>query len=110
MQNIVQIYKDRAAFLLKGLQKLSFTVFGGQDAPYLWCKTPNGMASWEFFDHLLHRQQIVCIPGRSFGPEGEGFVRFSAFPEPTQLAETLLRLKKLYANYLKNREFDKEAP
>lgn len=93
-QEILQIYKDRAKFFLEGLQKLGFTVYGGINAPYIWCKTPNDLSSWEFFDFLLEELQIVTIPGRGFGRLGEGFVRFAAFAEPLHLAECLLRMKK----------------
>ena len=95
VQGIIQMYKDRARFLLEGLKKLKLTVFGGVDAPYVWCKAPQSLTSWQFFDLLLERLHIICVPGRGFGLQGEGFVRFSAFAEPAQLAEGLLRMKQL---------------
>ena len=95
VKDIIQMYKDRSHFFFEGLKKLGYTVFGGVDAPYIWCKAPNSLSSWEFFDQLLERLHIICVPGRGFGRRGEGFVRFSAFAEPTQLAEGLLRIKQL---------------
>lgn len=95
IRELIRSYGERARFLKEGLEKLGYTVFGGVDAPYLWCKTPEKCSSWEFFDTLLENAHIVAIPGRGFGVFGEGFVRFSAFAEPTALAEGLLRMKKL---------------
>jgi LL-diaminopimelate aminotransferase len=95
IQELIQTYSDRARFLREGLKHLGYTVYGGVDAPYLWCKTPGNMGSWEFFDLLLEKAHIVAIPGRGFGLSGEGFIRFSAFAEPTSLAEGLLRLKNI---------------
>jgi LL-diaminopimelate aminotransferase len=92
---IIQIYKDRARFLLEGLKKIGMTVYGGHDSPYIWCKTPRSLSSWDFFNHLLESRRIICIPGSAFGRHGEGYVRFSVFTEPSQLAEGLLRLKQL---------------
>ncbi len=80
-------------FSARGLTDLGYTVFGGQDSPYLWCKTPNKVSSWNFFDYLLERYQIVSIPGSGFGQSGEGFIRFSGFADPSSLGEALQRLK-----------------
>jgi LL-diaminopimelate aminotransferase len=93
---IVQTYKDRAAFLFEGLKKIGFTVYGGINAPYIWCKAPRSMTSWQFFDAMLEKLHMISVPGRGFGRRGEGFVRFSAFADPSQLAEGLLRLKQLF--------------
>lgn len=92
-QELIKTYGERARFLKEGLEKLGYTVYGGIDAPYLWCKAPGKMTSWEFFETLLEKAHIVSIPGKGFGLLGERFVRFSAFAEPTALAEGLLRLK-----------------
>lgn len=92
-KELLKTYGERARFLKEGLEKLGYTVYGGVDAPYLWCKAPGKMTSWEFFEVLLEKAQIISIPGSGFGQLGERFVRFSAFAEPTSLAEGLLRLK-----------------
>lgn len=91
----IQIYKNRAQILREGLVKLGYTVYGGEDAPYIWCQTTKGKSSWEFFDHLLHKAHIITVPGAGFGPCGEGYVRFSCFREEALLEKALNRLKKL---------------
>ncbi len=96
IHGIIQTYKDRARFLSEGLKKIGFTVYGGQSAPYIWCKTPGPLTSREFFDRLLERLHILCVPGSGFGRNGEGYVRFSAYTDPPQLAEGLLRLKQIF--------------
>lgn len=93
VQQTVAGYKERSLFLLEGLKKLGYTVYGGTDSPYLFCKTPEGLTSWQFFDRLLNQAQLVCVPGSGFGVHGEGFVRLSAFAHPSALGEALLRLK-----------------
>ena len=94
IREIIASYKERAQFLRKGLQSLGFTIYGGENAPYLFCKTPS-LSSWKFFDLLLERAQIVSVPGSGLGKCGEGFVRFSIFGSPITLSEALIRLQKL---------------
>lgn len=95
VREIIQTYSERARFLRTGLQHLGYTVYGGIDAPYIWCKTPNKMNSWEFFDLLLEKAHLVTIPGQGFGSMGTGFIRLSAFAETTAMADGLLRLKSI---------------
>ncbi len=93
MQELVRTYNERAKVLLEGLKRLGYTVYGGIDSPYIWCKTPPKVTSWEFFDFLLENAHIISIPGLGFGKEGDGYVRFSAFA--ASIAESLFRFKNL---------------
>ena len=88
-------YKQTARILSEGLRSLGYTVYGGANAPYIWCKTPDNMDSWAFFDRLLNQCQIVCTPGVGFGDAGQGFVRFSAFSNRKEVEEALKRMKTL---------------
>ena len=89
---LVDYYMTNARHLADGLRRCGFTVYGGQNAPYIWMKTPDGLSSWDFFDRLLSRCQIVGTPGAGFGSAGEGFFRLSAFGSHEQTAEALERL------------------
>ena len=93
MQQLVRTYSERAKILCEGLKTLGYTVHGGIDSPYVWCKTPPKVNSWAFFDFLLENAFIISVPGVGFGQEGDGYIRFSAFAEPIQ--ESLQRLKGL---------------
>ena len=88
-------YKHTAQLLMNGLQDMGYEVFGGKNAPYIWCRVPNGYDSWSLFDHLLHSCQVVCTPGAGFGPAGEGYVRFSAFSHRKDCEEALERMKTI---------------
>jgi len=94
IKTLVDSYLERARLFRQGLADLGYTVYGGKDAPYLWCKSPQKTTSWHFFDSLLHEHQIISIPGRGFGHAGERFIRFSAFADPSSLGEALQRLQK----------------
>lgn len=86
-------YKGTARLLYDGLRRLGFEVYGGINAPYIWCRVPEGFDSWSYFDYLLEKAQVVCTPGAGFGPAGEGFVRFSAFSHRHHVEMALERMK-----------------
>jgi len=75
----VQHYLEQGKILSTGLNQLGFSCVGGKDAPYIWWKAPSGKTSWEFFDEILEKCQLISIPGRGFGQHGEGYIRLSTF-------------------------------
>lgn len=76
---LVDYYMNNAQIIRKGLKEAGFEVYGGINAPYIWLKTPDNMTSWEFFDYLLNKANVVGTPGSGFGPSGEGYFRLTAF-------------------------------
>ena len=91
----IAVYKRNAKYLTDALDKLGIWYCGGKNAPYIWMKCPRGMSSWEFFDFLLEKAQIVGTPGEGFGECGEGFFRFSTFGSPEDTKSAAERLVKL---------------
>ena len=91
----VDYYKETARILMDGLRKMGYKVYGGKNAPYIWCRVPQGYTSWSFFDYLLNNCQVVCTPGAGFGPAGEGYVRFSAFSPREACEEALKRMESI---------------
>ena len=88
---IIDIYMGNAALIRDSLGKLGYEVYGGVNAPYLWMKTPEGVSSWEFFDRLLRKANVVGTPGSGFGPSGEGYFRLTAFATPDNVKEAMER-------------------
>lgn len=95
-RNTIEYYKNNARIIKDGLQKAGFSVYGGVNAPYIWLKTPNGLTSWEFFDELLERVQVVGTPGSGFGPSGEGYFRLTAFGSAENSKEALARIQSAF--------------
>ena len=91
----VAYYMKNAAAIRDGLLAAGYEVFGGVNAPYIWMKTPDGMTSWEFFDYLLERANVVGTPGSGFGPSGEGYFRLTAFGSYDNTLAALERIKTL---------------
>ncbi len=95
IKGLVDYYMRNASYILDGLKDAGFSVSGGVDAPYIWLKTPDGMTSWDFFDHLLKEANVVGTPGSGFGPHGEGYFRLTAFGSYENTVEAVDRIKKL---------------
>ena len=91
----VAYYMKNAKAIKQGLKDAGYTVFGGVNAPYIWLKTPGEMTSWEFFDDLLARANVVGTPGSGFGPSGEGYFRLTAFGSYENTLAALERIKTL---------------
>lgn len=79
IQQNINYYKENAQIIAKVLQDKGIYFVGGQNSPYIWLKCPNDMSSWEFFDYLLQKVNIVGTPGSGFGKNGEGFFRLTSF-------------------------------
>ena len=92
---LVKFYLTNARLLREGLEAVGITVYGGVNAPYVLLKTPGGMNSWEFFDHLLSSAHLVGTPGSGFGASGEGYFRLSAFNSRSNVEEAVTRFQKV---------------
>lgn len=91
----ISYYMENARIIREGLEKAGFTVFGGKNAPYIWLKVPEGLSSWEFFDKLLTKANVVGTPGVGFGPSGEGYFRLTAFGTKENTIEAMDRIKNM---------------
>ena len=88
-------YQKNAKVIFEGLKSAGLTVSGGVNSPYIWCKTPDGLGSWEFFDKLLEQANVVTTPGAGFGPSGEGYIRLTAFGGAEATEEAVARIKAI---------------
>lgn len=92
---LVSFYMENAAIIRRELSAAGIEVHGGEHAPYVWLKTPEGLDSWDFFDHLLHKAHVVGTPGSGFGAAGEGYFRLSAFNSRSNVEEAMARIRRL---------------
>ena len=94
----IRYYKRNAKLIADTLDELGISYTGGRNSPYIWLKCPNDMGSWEFFDLLLEKANVVGTPGAGFGKNGEGWFRLTAFGDKDRTAEAMERFKKLFGN------------
>ena len=93
-QNIAY-YQENARIISSAMDELGIFYTGGKNSPYIWLECPNGMKSWEFFDMLLTKANVVGTPGSGFGKNGEGFFRLTAFGDRDNTVEAVERIKKI---------------
>lgn len=91
----IAYYMENARLIREGLAQAGYEVSGGVNAPYIWLRAPGEMTSWEFFDDLLTRANIVGTPGSGFGPNGEHYFRLTAFGSRENTVEAMERFRKL---------------
>lgn len=94
-KEMIAYYMKNAKIIREGLADAGYSVSGGVNAPYIWLKTPDNMTSWEFFDYLLNKANVVGTPGSGFGPSGEGYFRLTAFGTYENTLEAIERIKNL---------------
>ena len=92
----IEYYRENAKIIKEGLEKAGFTVFGGVNSPYIWLKVPEGLTSWEFFDELLSKANVVGTPGSGFGPSGEGYFRLTSFGTKENSIEAIRRITEVF--------------
>ncbi len=92
MRETVSYYLENAKIIRTALQELGYDTYGGDNSPYIWTRI-KGMKSWEAFDNMLNKANIVTTPGIGFGQSGEGFLRFSSFGHRKDIEEAVKRLK-----------------
>jgi len=94
----VAYYMENCKTIKQGLDDIGFETYGGENAPYVWLKVPEGLNSWEFFDELLEKIGVVGTPGVGFGPSGEGYFRLTGFGTKENTQKAVQRIKKYYEN------------
>lgn len=90
----IHYYMTNARIMKEGLESTGLKVFGGENAPYLWVKTPREINSWKFFEQMLYEANVVGTPGVGFGPSGEGYIRLTAFGERADCKEAMKRIRR----------------
>ena len=89
-RGLTDFYLGNARLIRAAMAALGLRCVGGDNAPYIWIDV--GRDSWEFFDLLLEKAQVVCTPGAGFGRCGEGHVRISAFNSRENVEKALVRI------------------
>ncbi len=89
---LIDFYMENAKIMKNKLKTAGFTVYGGDNAPYVWIKVPDEMSSWDFFDYLLEKANVVGTPGSGFGVAGEGYFRLSAFNSRANVINAMERI------------------
>jgi LL-diaminopimelate aminotransferase len=93
IKNTIDYYLGNAKIIREKMTALGYACTGGDNSPYIWVKT--GSDSWDFFDTLLEKAQVVTTPGSGFGRCGGGYIRISAFNNREKVVEAMDRIASL---------------
>lgn len=89
----INYYRTNTTNMMKTFDELGVNYYGGKNSPYIWLECPNNMKSWDFFDLLLEKCNVIGTPGEGFGENGEGYFRLSGFGNNERTLEALERIK-----------------
>lgn len=92
VRGLIDHYMGNARILREAAERAGLRVYGGVNAPYIWVETPPGVTSWQMFDRMLEKLNVVITPGSGFGSCGEGYFRISAFNSRENAEEAARRL------------------
>ena len=85
------VYQERRDALCGGLRSIGWEVPDSHGSMFVWAKIPEGHgSSMEFCLELMEKTGVICTPGSSFGPLGEGYVRF-ALTLPSQTIQMAVK-------------------
>lgn len=96
IKSTIEYYKDNARIIARTLSDLGIWFSGGENSPYVFLKCPDNMKSWDFFELLLTKANVVGTPGSGFGRNGETFFRLTAFNSKENTIEATERIKKIF--------------
>ncbi len=94
----INYYKENAKTITDTLDRLGIWYCGGKHSPYIWFRCPDNMGSWEFFDALLSKANVVGTPGEGFGENGKGYFRLTSFSTHENTKEAMKRFEKAFGN------------
>lgn len=86
-------YMARRDALCGGLRRIGWDVPDAQGTMFVWAKIPARFASSvDFVLELMEKTGVICVPGSSFGQQGEGYVRFALVVPPERMEEAVRRI------------------
>ena len=90
-----KMYELRRDTLCEGLSAIGWRVPKSKGSMFVWAPLPDGYTdSMEFCLELVERCGVICTPGCSFGPLGEGYVRFALTLPPEKIEAAVKEIEK----------------
>ena len=90
-----KMYELRRDTLCEGISKIGWQVPKSKGSMFVWAPLPKGYTdSMDFCLELVERCGVICTPGCSFGPLGEGYVRFALTLTPEKIKSAIDEIEK----------------
>ena len=95
VQEQCQMYQERRDALCNGLREIGWDLPNGKGTMFVWARIPGGRTdSMAFCMELMEKAGVIVTPGASFGPHGEGYVRFALVLPPEKIREVVEAIRK----------------
>ena len=89
------LYQERRDALCEGLRSIGWDLPNGKGTMFVWARIPGGrMDSMDFCMELMEKAGVIVTPGASFGPHGEGYVRFALVLPPEKIREAVEAIRR----------------
>ncbi|MDR0298160.1 MAG: pyridoxal phosphate-dependent aminotransferase [Streptococcaceae bacterium] len=87
-------YRRRRDVIIAAMEPLGFEIAKTDGAFYIFAKIPADLNQndYDFCMDLAHSKAVACVPGRGFGPFGEGYIRLSYATSMDVVTEAMARL------------------
>ncbi len=87
-------YQLRRDALCGGLRSIGWNVADSKGSMFVWAPIPETYtSSMQFCEDLMERAGVICTPGISFGPLGEGYVRFALVLPPEEIGNAVQSIR-----------------
>lgn len=97
VRNNCDAIRHRRDILVNGLRSLGWDVTVPRATLYVWMRVPAGYDSHGFTRELLDKAEVVVAPGSAYGPQGEGYIRFSLTLPDRRILEGVDRIKRSFS-------------
>ena len=88
------VYQQRRDALCGGLRSIGWNVPDSHGSMFVWAPIPERYtSSMDFCMDLVEKSGVLCTPGSSFGPLGEGYVRFALTMPAERIAEAVRSIR-----------------
>ena len=90
MKEQCAVYQQRRDALCGGLRSIGWDVPDSHGSMFVWAPIPpKYTSSMDFCMDLVEKSGVLCTPGSSFGPAGEGYVRFALTMPAAQIDQAV---------------------
>jgi LL-diaminopimelate aminotransferase len=90
VKNQCGLYQQRRDTLCQGLRDIGWNVPDSHGSMFVWAPIPpKYTSSMDFCMELIEKAGVICTPGASFGPAGEGYVRLALVLPPEKLKQAV---------------------
>ena len=95
VQEQCDMYQERRDALCNGLREIGWDLPNGKGTMFVWARIPGGRTdSMAFCMELMEKAGVIVTPGASFGPHGEGYVRFALVLPPDKIREVVEAIRR----------------